>query len=236
MLQIDLTELTTSDASSAFWAAVAVSIILPQIPQGKKLLYPFAFLGTWAHEGGHGLGAILAGGKFRSLEIYSNLGGVAYSSGVGRKARAFVSAAGLLGPAIAGGTIIIFSAKAELAPFILAGLAVLLSISALLFIRNRFGFVATLVIAGLLAGLCIYGDANIRIFVAQLIGIQFCVSSFSTLDYMFTSTFLRDGREMNSDTQDISDALFLPYWFWATLIFLTSIAILGASFFVAWIR
>jgi len=231
-----LAEATTNELAAAFWAAVGISAILPFLPYGRNLLYPFALLGTWAHEGGHGLAAILVGGKFKSLEIYSNLGGVAYSSGVGKKAQAIVAAGGLLGPVVAGGTIIIFGARQETASWILVGLAIFILISVIFFIRNRFGFVAmTLLSAGLIAA-TIYTSEDIRIFLAQLIGIQFCVSSWNTLDYMFTKNFRRNGKVTNSDTQDIAEALILPYWFWGSVIALSSVIILIASYYIAWVR
>mgnify|MGYP000259427338 FL=1 len=60
---------------------------------------------------GHGLTALLVGGKFHYLEIYANGGGVAYSSVTNKfmsipLARAFTAAGGLFGPAIAGSVLI----------------------------------------------------------------------------------------------------------------------------------
>jgi len=231
-----LNEATTNQLAAAFWSAVAVSLILPMLPYGRNFLYPFALLGTWAHEGGHGLTAILVGGNFKSLELYSNLGGVAYSSGVGKKSQALVAIGGLLGPAVAGGTIIIFGAKQETASWILFGLAILIFISILFFIRNRFGIVAMALIGLILIYITFYSDETIRIFIAQLIGIQFCVSSWNTLDYMFTKNFVRNGKRINSDTQDITEALFMPYWFWGAVTAITSALILIAAYYQAWVR
>ncbi len=219
-----------------FWGAAALSLILPRIPYGRNVLYPFALLGTWAHEFGHGLFAIIAGGSFNRLVIYSNLGGTAYSSGVGSLGRALVSAGGLLGPAIAGGMVIIFGSREQTARWVLAGLSIVLILSIVFFVRNVFGFVSLALIAAALAPLAFYGPDVARIFVTQLIGIQFCLASWGTLDYMFTKNFRRDGQIIDSDTQEIAEVLILPYWFWGGLIALTSFAILGGSFYVAWIR
>lgn len=219
-----------------FWVAAAVSLILPRVPYGRHLLYPFALLGTWAHEMGHGLVAIVAGGSFNRLEIYQNLGGVAYSSGVGSLGRAFVSAGGLLGPALAGGVIIVLGSRDATARWVLAGVALLLALSLVLFVRNAFGWLALGVIAALLGVLAAYGPDGVKVFVAQLIGIQFCFASWGTLDYMFTRNFVRDGQVIDSDTQEIADVLLLPYWFWGGLIALLSFVIMASSFYIAWIR
>ena len=219
-----------------FWVAAAVSLILPRIPYGRHVLYPFALLGTWAHEMGHGLVAILAGGSFNRLLIYQNLGGTAYSSGVGSLGRAFVAAGGLLGPAIAGGIIIVLGSRESTARWVLTGLAIILAISLVLFVRNAFGWFALGLIAALLGPLAFYGPEIIRVFVAQLIGIQFCLASWGTLDYMFTKNFRRDGQVIDSDTQEIAEVLLLPYWFWGGLIALLSFGIMASSFYIAWIR
>lgn len=219
-----------------FWAAVVVSLVLPRIPYGRHALYPFALLGTWAHEMGHGLVAILAGGSFNRLLIFANLGGTAYSSGVGSFGRVFVSAGGLLGPAVAGGIVIVLGSREDSARWVLAGLAVLLVLSLLLFVRNVFGWVALGLIAALLGPLALYGPEMAKIFVAQLIGIQFCMASWGTLDYMFTKNFQRDGQIIDSDTQEIAEVLLLPYWFWGGLIAVMSFAIMASSFYIAWIR
>ncbi|MEM7322754.1 MAG: M50 family metallopeptidase [Actinomycetota bacterium] len=219
-----------------FGAAVAVSLILPRIPYGRNLLYPFALLGTWVHEMGHGIAAIVAGGSFNRLVIYQNLGGTAYSSGVGSLGRAFVAAGGLLGPALAGGLIIILGSRQGTARWVLAGLSIVLVLSLVFFVRNLFGWVALGLIAAALGPLAFYGPELLRVFVAQLIGIQFCLASWGTLDYMFTKNFRRDGEVINSDTQEIAEVLLLPYWFWGGLIAILSFLVMASSFYVAWIR
>lgn len=218
-----------------FWGAAALSLLLPRVPFGRHLLYPFALLGTWVHEMGHGLTAIAVGGNFNRLLIFQNLGGTAYSSGIGALGRAMVAAGGLLGPAFAGGAIIVLGSRQTTARWVLAGLSIVLALSLVLFVRNLFGWAALGVIAAILGPLAFYGPDVLRIFVAQMIGIQFCMASWGTLDYMFTKDFRRDGRVYNSDTQEIAEVLLLPYWFWGGLIALVSFAVMASSFYVAWI-
>lgn len=232
----ELTGVGSNRLMAFFWVAAAVSLILPRIPYGRNLLYPFALLGTWVHEMGHGVFAILAGGSFNRLVIYQNLGGTAYSSGVGSFGRAFVAAGGLLGPALAGGLIIVLGSRQSTARWVLAGLSILLALSLVFFVRNVFGWVALGIIAAALGPLAFYGPELLRIFVAQLIGIQFCLASWGTLDYMFTKEFRRNGQVINSDTQEIAEVLLLPYWFWGGLIAIMSFLVMASSFYVAWIR
>jgi hypothetical protein len=236
-LKGDLVGVTASDNRllTYFWVAAAISVILPRVPYGRTILYPFALLGTWAHEMGHGLAAILVGGSFDRLVLYQNLGGTAYSSGIGTLGRAVVAGGGLLGPALAGGLIILLGSREITARWVLAGLSVALLLSLVLFVRNAFGWIALAVIAVLVGVVAVYGPEVARVFAAQLIGIQFCLASWGTLDYMFTRSFIRDGQIIDSDTQEIAEVLLLPYWFWGGLIALTSLGIMASSFYFAWV-
>jgi len=91
-------------------------------------------------------------------------------------------------------------------------------------------------IAAVLIPIAFKAPDIVRVFVAQLIGIQFCLASWGTWDYLFTDSVDIGGRPVPSDTGSIADALLLPYWFWGGLIALVSAAILAWSFYVAWIR
>lgn len=234
----DLADVTGSDNRllTFFWVAAVISLVLPRIPYGRTVLYPFTLLGTWVHEMGHGLAAILVGGSFERLVLYQNLGGTAYSSGVGTLGRAIVAGGGLLGPALAGGLVILLGSREATARWVLAGLTLFLVLSLVLFVRNLFGWAALAVVAAAIGAVAFYGPEMVRVFAAQLIGIQFCLASWGTLDYMFTRDFVRDGRVINSDTQEIAEVLVLPYWFWGGLIALSSLAIMGSSFYFAWIH
>jgi hypothetical protein len=227
----------------AFWGAAVLSLVLHFAqPYGRYLLYPFAFLSTWAHELGHGLTALLCGGEFRELVLFPNLGGYARHTATGFIARPLVSAGGLLGPAIVGGMLIVLGSRSErvakAALGVLAG-AVLLSLALWIRPANGDGLIGVGLAAGIgvaLVALALKGNAFLKLFVLQLLGIQFCLGSLSDFDYMFTKGFMRDGALRNSDTQNIAESLLLPYWFWGGLIAAASVLILIAAFYVAWIR
>lgn len=231
----ELTDLQTSRLVTLFWLAVAVSIVAPRVPFGRQIMYPFALLSTWVHEMGHGLAAIAVGGRFRRLEIYPNLGGQAMSTGVYGVGRAIVSAGGLLGPALAGGAIIVSGSRDQTAQWVLTVVAVAVAVSLLAFVRNLYGWLSLGAIAVVLIPTALYAPLEVRIFLAQLIGIQFCLACWGSLDYMFTKQFHRDGRVLNSDTQEIANVLLLPYWFWGALIATVSLGVVVAAFYFAWV-
>jgi len=229
-----LVDPSTEQLATLFWIAVAVSVVLPRLPFGRRVMYPFALLGTWVHEMGHGLAAVAVGGSFRRLEIYPNLGGQAHSTGIWGIRRAIVSAGGLLGPALAGGVIIVTGSRQQTAGWVLTALSLAIGVSLLAYVRNLFGWLSLGTVAALLTPVAVYGPEGLRIFLAQLIGIQFCLAFWGTLDYMFTKRFVRDGRVLDSDTQEIANVLLLPYWFWAVVITMSSVAVLVGAFYLAW--
>jgi hypothetical protein len=221
----------------AFWLAVALSLVLFIVPYGRLVLYPFAILTTWAHEMGHGLAALAAGGRFHSLHIFPDLGGVAYSYRPDTAlAAVLVSAGGLLGPAIAGALTVIFSARAALARGVHFIFAALLVLSLVLWVRNVFGVVAVLALAAGYAAVARFGAPGLKLAVAQFTGIQLCLGSLASLDYMFTRDFERAGATQVSDTQAIAQHLPLPYWFWGGIIASLSLLILTAAWWIAWRR
>ena len=63
---------------------------------------PVLFLTTWVHELGHGLGAIMTGGRFLELTVFPNLSGVALTETRSDFSRAIVVIMGLLGPSLLG--------------------------------------------------------------------------------------------------------------------------------------
>ena len=227
----------TANPLLMFWAAVAVSLALAFVPHGNMVLYPFAILSTWAHEMGHGLAAIVVGGEFRRMEIYQNLGGVAFSTRPDNViAPVLIAATGLLGPAIAGGLIIVLGSSEKLGRWVLEALAVLLVVSAVVWIRNPFGMAAVISLGVVLGLIGFFANELVELCVVQFIGIRLCLESLSDVDYMFTRQFERDGQVMYSDTQQIAEHLLLPYWVWGVVVAGISFFILFSAFYLAWIR
>lgn len=220
----------------AFLGAVALSIGLTFVPFGRYALYPFALLATWAHEMGHGLTALVVGGTFEHLELYADLGGVAFTRRPDGLGAAAVSAGGLLGPALLGGLVVVLGAREVTARRILVVLGGALAVSLVVWVRNPFGMVGVALLAAGVLALARWGGEVPRRVATQLVGIQLCLGSLGSFDYMFTRQFERGGEVMVSDTQAIAQQLLLPYWVWGALIAAASLAILAGAFWVAWVR
>ncbi len=78
-----------------------ITLLLYLLPQGRYVIYPLLLLSTFVHELGHGLTAVMLGGKFESLRLWANGGGIAHTRVLPGWREAAVSAGGLIGPAVA---------------------------------------------------------------------------------------------------------------------------------------
>ncbi len=201
--------------------AAAVTIVLWQTALGRYLLYPFTILATWFHEMGHGLCAMLLGGTFVRMNLFPDGSGYAVYSGtrlLARPGTALVAAAGPAGPALAGAWLILSSHRRGSSRFALAGLATMMFVSALLWIRTLFGVTVIVALALVLLLIAVKGDDWWRGLSLQFIGVQACISLFLQVGYLFTEQVRMSGRLVYTDTGQIAAALFLPYWFWATVL------------------
>jgi len=230
------TSLSRGQLLGVFGAAVAISVGLGLVSWGGKIIYPFRLFATWAHEMGHGIGALITGNSFEELELYRGLGGQALVGGADGISQVIVSSLGLIGPAILGAVVMIAGSRVRTAPFVLGALAAAIVISALIWIRNPFGFFAMLAIAAALGLTARFAPPLLRVGITQLLAVQLALAAWSSRDYLFISGFERDGRRLDSDTQNIADELFLPYWFWGALVGGVSILVLIWAFWVAWLR
>ncbi len=211
-----------------------IVIMMWQLPYFGWIQYPFRLLGTWFHEMGHGLAALLVGGTFEHLEIYDNGGGVAFTT-VNTSylpynlARAFTGAGGLLGPAI-GGAILIIAAKREKTAMIALRVLIAIMIFSLLFwIRSLWGIITIGSFSVLLIFISVLKYRKLEIIALLFLGVQCIISTYRQLDYLFTKEFERNGRILNSDTQNIAENTFGTYWIWAIVIVAISIYLVWKS-------
>jgi len=214
-----------------------ITIILWQFWWGNYLLYPFTILATWFHEMGHGLTAMLLGGNFEKLLVYSNGSGVAYHSGslfLDRFGRALVSAGGLLAPPIVGAWFIISSRNYKHSHYTLMVLGSVLLLSVLLWVRSIFGIVAMILWGLGILWVSLNTSKQIQGFAVQFLGVQASISSFHQIDYMFMNKAVIDGQQMVSDTGQIAQQLFLPHWFWAFVIIAITFSLLYSAFSIAY--
>ncbi|GGX07257.1 peptidase M50 [Aquimarina muelleri] len=212
-----------------------VVFVIWQLPYFGWVQYPFILLGTWFHEMGHGLTAILVGGSFKYLEIYENGGGVAYytisdSYMPVSIANALIAIGGLLGPAITGSVLIISGKSPKITRIALRVLIGIMILSLILWIRSFWGMVILISFIVFLTGITFFKNQKLEVITILFLGLQSVLSTYLQLDYLFTKHFERDGAIQISDTQAIAENTIGTYWIWAILIVLISVYLLWKSF------
>ncbi len=191
-------------------AAAVVTVVLWQVPGGNYVLYPCTILATWFHEMAHGLMALVLGGSFTKLLIFSDGSGVAYYAGplfLGPLGRALVAAAGPMGPPLAGAGLILTSRSTRAASMSLMVLAGLLLLSTAIWVRSAFGLLAIPVIGFAVLAVALKGSGRVQGFAVQFLGVQACVSTYRQMSYLFSYSA---GPLGISDTAQMQKALVLP--------------------------
>lgn len=209
-----------------------VVTMLPALPFGAYLIYPFAILTTWFHEMGHGLTAMLLGQHFEQLMIFPNGSGLAESQVSGEASRfthAAIAAGGPIAPSAVGALLIVASAHPKAwRPVLWLSSAVILG-SVLIWVRSLTGLWVLPLVAAILALIAWRASPGFARFSLQFLGVLGAMSMLRDFNYLFTEQGMVDGRPMMSDTGQIEAALGLPHWFWAGLILLLSGVMVGAA-------
>lgn len=209
-----------------------VVVLLPALPFGNFLIYPFVILTTWFHEMGHGLTALALGQDFQQLMIYASGSGVAQSriaADASPWTLAAIAAGGPLAPSLAGALLILASAHRQLwrpALWLVSG-AIFASV--IIWVRSSVGYAVLPLVAAALALTAWRARPELARFVLQFLGVLAAMSMLRDFRYLFTEQAVIEGRTMLSDTGQIAALVPLPHWFWAAAILLVSGLMIGGA-------
>jgi hypothetical protein len=145
---------------------------------------PVLFLSTWAHEFGHGLGAVVTGGRFEELTVFPNFSGLALTATSNDFSHAMVIVFGLLGPSLLGVFMITLTRAFSLYRLAILALAALLGLS-LIWASDGFTIV-TLGGGAVLMGLIGWKLPNrALLYIAYVVAIALCLSALTGFSYFF---------------------------------------------------
>lgn len=215
--------------ATQFWGLCVVVFMILQFPLVRL---PVLFLSTWAHEFGHGLGAIITGGRFVELTVFPNFSGVAQTATRSDFSRAMVIVFGLLGPSVLGVFMIALTRAFSLYRLAILALAGLLALS-LIWAADGF----TLITLG--AGAVILGlmgwklSDRILLYVAYVVAIALCLSALTGFGYFFMGNADVAGGTYRSDTGVLADLWGGPHWLWGGLMVILSVVILIGGVFLS---
>lgn len=232
-MTIDQPDRPVDSVARARWVlglTIALTAVLYAVPVLRPLAWPLRLLSTLAHELGHGLAAVLVGGRFEALLMWSDGAGVAtWSALVGRLGHAFIAAGGLVGPAIGAALLFACGRTERGARISLALVGVGLVVADVMVVRTLFGAVFVAALAVVALALAVSGAGWVTQAVLVFAAVQLALSVFSRADYLFTPVAHTPAGVMPSDVAQIADALILPYWVWGSLCGLVSVGVLLAG-------
>lgn len=206
--------------------ALVLTVVLWLIPFGKWILYPFSLFVTWTHEMLQGLTAEMVNVHFSKLVLFPNAdaSGTAFIADSSSKLRRVVIAgAGYVGSAVLGGAMLYLKTrKKEL--LVLRILTAAMAFSLLFYARSLFSFFSLLILTFGLTILIYKAIDPWRSFFYNFLACQICLNALLDVRNLYS------GRA-GSDAQVVSDALFFPYWFWATIWLLVSLAVFALALY-----
>lgn len=217
------------------WLAVAAAIVLvlPKLPFGNYVLYPFMILTTWFHEMGHGLTALLLGQDFQELVIFSDGSGYALTYSAPDSwaiTQALISMGGPLGPAIFGSILILASQTERARRIALMALGFAIILTTAIWVRSIVGWAVLLPFGAAMLIVAQKATAGIARFAVQFLGVHAAISMFGQWRYLFSTGGFLGGSHQKSDTQAMAELLVFSNWFWAGTIIAIAALLIGWSF------
>jgi len=211
-------ELNTEEQLTAPAAKVSASelkglqgMILPFILLGfalyfwhSTLLLPIKYLTVFFHELSHALAAVLTGGSVLHIEVNSNQGGLAYTSG---GIRFIITSAGYLGSLIWGSAILLAAAKTRYDQHITAGLGILLLLVTAIWVRNLEGVIICALTGFGLLGIAAYSNEKVCDQFLKFLGLTSCFYVLFDI-----KDDLIDRSIRGSDAYKIAEMLYMPDW------------------------
>ena len=213
--------------------AVLVAAALAWVSWLRPLAYPFRLLLTLVHELGHGLTALVTGGRFLRFVVFPDGSGLAYTAGGWRL---LVIPAGYLGAAAFGAALILIGRSRSGAR---AALGVIGAAVALLTLRYG---VATLftaevgpglltTVSGLAAGallvwIAVSAGARWVTFTVYLLAIE---AGLAACGDLWTLIGLSTTETVATDARSMAELTHLPAVVWAVLWALAAAVILGGA-------
>jgi hypothetical protein len=216
------------DQKLLIFASVA-ALLLWALPFTRPLALPVVYLNTHLHELCHALAAVATGGTAHLIHVYADGSGIAKISG---GAGVIVASAGYVGATLLGAAMIVMAGTERGARTALYGLAALLALALLVWVRaDLVGLGAGAVWAGLCFLLARLDSRPAAIFAAQFIGVQQCLASLQSL---LVQLDLAAFTEKQSDAEILADGTGVPAIVWAVAWAVIAIVALTVALRAAW--
>lgn len=200
--------------------ALAIVFIVWNVPQLNLLLFPFRLFVTFVHEAGHGLAAILSGGRFLSFTINANGSGFATTAGGNP---ALILPAGYLSAALFGAVLFYLAHRLPYPRHVSLALGALVIIIAVAF----GGILSLATLLGAIIGFALIviglkGSYDANLLTLNLLAVLTALNGVLDLLYLVGSSHVRSGQLRNDALafqQEVMPLVPAPVWafIWAAL-------------------
>lgn len=203
---------------------IASSALVALLMVGDRRLWPRTrHLITTAHEGSHGLVALLTGRRLTGIRLHSDSSGVALSKGRGSgPGMVLMLLAGYIGPGLVG----LGAAALLAADYAIAVLWLLLGLLALMLvqIRNWFGLWSILVTGLVLFAVSWFAAEEVQSGFAYLVTWFLMIGAPRPV--LELSASRRRGRAPDSDADQLARLTWVPAMLWVGLFLLVTVSTL----------
>jgi len=209
--------------------AAGVSFVLTLVPFGNLLLLPLQYLNTHIHELAHALAALATGGDVAQITVHADGSGLTYTAG---GLGLVIASAGYVGASIVGAWLILAGSHEPVARWSLRGLAGILAIGMILWLRGDVVGVTTgaMWTVGLLLMSAKLSKDHVK-FAAQFLGVQQCVNALQAL---WTLLQVNAFTSIQNDALNAEKSTFIPAVVWALLWGAVSLAAMGWALKQVW--
>lgn len=195
------------------------NVVLIWIFRKSIIMYPIKLFTVLLHEIGHALATLITGGRVIEIRVNRKCSGYTLVQG-GNYPISFN--AGYLGSLLFGFLIFYFT-YTSYSEFILGVVGVLIVVIALLWVRNVFSIIFTLIIAGAFILFSVTAPKAVLEFVTRFVGM--CVMLHSFLQINNHSEVMKYKRK--TDATDLETITKFPAWAWVWFWRIVSVLVLG---------
>ena len=193
---------------------IIIGVILTQLPYVGKY---FRIYNTLIHEIGHVLASLVTNGKVYHIELNKDASGLAYTGSRSRISQIIVSLAGYPTASIVSYLAILLLNKGY-EDYVLAGIATIILISLVFWVRNWFGF-GWLLLAAIVSAFLVWYESEIftSIYLNTLVAVIFVESVISTIELIYIT--YKD-KNNAGDSRNLKLSTGIPEMFWSVLFFI----------------
>lgn len=202
----------------SFFVYLLIAILLTSIPILGKYV---TIIATLIHEIGHGLAAILCGGRLKQIHLYANTEGIALTTHPDWFSRFITTLAGYIFTSVFG-LLSIWIISIEATKLLIFIYLFFLILTLFLWIRNFYGFIWLITFGGLLLFLLIYAN---DFYIEHILHLITCIIYTESIKSAFIIMYLsfKQPQEAGDTTSLREITRLIPTYIWGIFFFVQSL-------------